>query len=142
MKRILKITTTFSLALMLGIVFMSVTSNKSMVGGPWVAPKSADTIVNHFKNDAQATAEGKKLYTQMCAVCHGDKGKGDGVGAAGLTPRPADHTSAAVQAQSDGAIFWKLTYGRAPMAAYEKILTPKQRWAVVNYIRTLKKVSK
>lgn len=33
---------------------------------------------------------GVELYAQSCASCHGDRGKGDGPGAAGLDPRPAN----------------------------------------------------
>src|ERR1035441_33599 len=105
---------------------------------PWVAPSYADTIKNPLAGDAQSVADGKKLYGQYCAVCHGDKGKGDGIAAAGLNPKPANHTAEKVQSQTDGAIFWKTTTGRPPMAGYEKTFTATQRWALVNYIRTLK----
>jgi mono/diheme cytochrome c family protein len=108
----------------------------------WVAPKYADTITNPLKNNAASIDEGKKTYVKLCVVCHGEKGKGDGLGAAALNPKPADHTSDKVQSQSDGAIFWKLTKGKAPMASYEKTLTATQRWQVVNYMRTLKKAKK
>lgn len=118
---------------------MSATVNKLQQKAPWVAPSTADNTVNPLKGNADATAAGKKLYVTYCVVCHGDKGKGDGIAAAGLTPRPADHTSAKVQGQTDGAIFWKLTNGRAPMASYAKTLTETQRWQLVNYMRTLKK---
>ena len=37
-------------------------------------------------------AEGRKLYDQHCAVCHGDKGKGDGPLAEDLKVPPADLT--------------------------------------------------
>jgi len=33
-------------------------------------------------------AEGKKIYTQFCAACHGDGGMGDGPAGAALTPKP------------------------------------------------------
>ena len=46
----------------------------------WIAPTNAKELVNPLKGNAAATMEGKKLFTQICAVCHGDKGKGDGVG--------------------------------------------------------------
>ncbi|MEI6817123.1 MAG: cytochrome c [Bacteroidota bacterium] len=106
---------------------------------PWVAPSWTDTIKNPLTGNVPSIAEGKKLYSQYCSVCHGDKGKGDGIAAAGLTPKPANHTSAEIQKQSDGAIFWKTTTGRPPMAGYEKTFTATQRWQLVNYIRTLKK---
>lgn len=104
----------------------------------WKAPKSADEVENPFKNDAEATKKGKKLFRQMCVTCHGVKGKGDGIAGTSLKPKPADFTSEEIQAETDGAIFWKITEGRAPMAAYQ-MLSDEQRWQLVNYIRTLKK---
>lgn len=108
----------------------------------FVAPASADAVVNPLKGNAGATAEGKKLYTANCAICHGDKGQGDGAAAAGLSKPPADHSSAAVQKQTDGAIFWKLSTGNNPMPAYNTVYNETQRWQLVNFIRTLAKAKK
>ena len=121
---------------------MSSAKIKLLQASIWVAPTSADTIKNPVKGDIKATSDGKKLYVQYCVVCHGDKGEGDGIAAAGLNPKPADHSAEKIQKQTDGAIFWKMTTGRPPMAAYESTLTKQQRWQLVNYIRTLKKISK
>lgn len=104
----------------------------------WTAPKSADEIKNPLHNDVKSTAQGKKLFSQLCAVCHGPKGKGDGIAGAGLTPKPTNLADEEVQLQSDGAMFWKITEGRAPMASYKEILPEKQRWQLINYIKTLK----
>jgi hypothetical protein len=46
-------------------------------------------------------------------------------------------TSPKVQEQADGALYWKITKGRAPMASFKTLLTDDQRWHVINYIRTL-----
>jgi mono/diheme cytochrome c family protein len=105
----------------------------------WVAPRSADNLENPFKGNEAATKSGKKLYKQFCAICHGDKGKGDGMAGLSLMPKPANFTSEAIQVQSDGALFWKLTEGRAPMASYRETLKEDQRWELVNYMRTFKK---
>ena len=105
----------------------------------WVAPLSADKIVNPLKGDVNAAANGQKLYKVLCVVCHGAKGKGDGVAGAGLTPKPTNLTSLEFQSQSDGAIFWKIQTGRAPMASYETSIPENKRWEIINYIRTLKK---
>ena len=105
----------------------------------WVAPPSADKIVNPLKGDANAAASGKKLFKVLCVVCHGVKGKGDGIGGGGLTPKPTNLTTADFQSQTDGAIFWKIKVGRSPMAAYETSIPEKKRWEIINYIRTLKK---
>lgn len=103
------------------------------------APLSADTIVNPLKGNTAATSEGHLIYVKYCVTCHGAKGKGDGIAAPGLPKPPADHTSAFVQNQKDGAIYWVITKGNSPMPGYSAILTPTQRWEVVNFIRTLAK---
>ncbi len=105
----------------------------------WMAPKSADNIVNPLKGSTSATLQGKNTFIQLCVVCHGSKGKGDGIAGMALKPRPANLISSTVQSQTDGALFWKITMGHPPMASYKEILTDPQRWAVVNYIRKLKK---
>ena len=108
----------------------------------FVAPKTADALVNPLKGNSPATTEGKKTYVTYCAPCHGEKGKGDGVASAGLSKPPADHTSSVVQQQTDGAIFWKISEGNTPMPGYKKGLSETQIWQVVNYIRTLSKAKK
>ena len=105
---------------------------------PWVAPDWADTIKNPLAGNVASIDSGKKIYTKYCVVCHGSKGMGDGIAAAGLNPKPANHSSEAVQKQTDGAIFWKTTTGRPPMAGYGKTFNDDQRWQLVNYMRTLK----
>lgn len=105
----------------------------------WKAPQSADQLKNPYAGNTTATTAGKTLYQQFCAICHGDKGKGDGLAGMTLKPRPANFTKEAIQTQTDGAIYWKITEGKAPMAAYKAVLTEQQRWQLVNYIRTLEK---
>ena len=108
----------------------------------WIAPASADQISNPLKGDDAATSEGKKTYEAMCLVCHGDKGKGNGAASVALDPHPANFLSIDVRKESDGAIYWKMTEGRPPMASYKTLLTETQRWQLVNYIRKLESSSK
>ncbi len=105
----------------------------------WKAPQEADKLENPFANNADAIKKGGKIYGQLCWVCHGKLGKGDGPAGKGLNPPVADHTSDAVQDQSDGAIFWKITNGRGTMPNYSKMLSNTERWQLVSYIRELGK---
>lgn len=121
------------------IAFNTIFSKSFAQHTPWVAPKIAQDVKNPFAGDKAVLAEGTTLYSTNCAPCHGNKGKGDGPAAMALTPKPADHTSALIQSETDGSLFWKLSEGRNPMPAYKKILTDKQRWELISYIRTLSK---
>ena len=107
----------------------------------FTAPASADAMLNPFKDNAAATEKGKATYNTFCVACHGEKGRGDGIAAAGLSKQPADHTSNKIQAQTDGAIFWKIFTGNNPMPTY-KMLSQTQIWELVNYIRTLSRAKK
>ena len=108
----------------------------------WEAPKGADTLRNPLICNVTIASKGKILYDKNCIPCHGAKGKGDGVAGVALNPRPQDLTSDIVQKQTDGAIFWKITNGKSPMASYKSTLTNEQRWQLVNYIRQLKSAAK
>lgn len=103
----------------------------------WDAPKEANDLKNLFANNAESVVAGKKIYEKTCWVCHGLSGKGDGPAGIALKPKAADHTSALVQNQTDGSIYWKVTKGRGAMPSYEASLSQKERWAIVNYIRKL-----
>ena len=105
----------------------------------WVAPAEAINQKNPLDGNTAVLADAKKLYVSMCAPCHGDKGRGDGPAAAALNPHPADHSSKAIQSESDGSLFYKMTTGRGPMQSFRTKLTDAQRWSLVNYIRTLKR---
>ena len=108
--------------------------------GEWKAPADAKATKNPTKkDDPKIIAEGKKLAETNCSSCHGNGGKGDGPAAAALPPpKPADWTSAKIAAESDGELFWKISNGRGAMPPW-KHLPDNQRWALIDYIRSLQK---
>ena len=103
----------------------------------WIAPSSSNDLQNPFKDNEKATNEGKIIFNQMCVLCHGLEGKGNGEVGLTLERKPANFLDLNVVNQTDGNIFWKITNGKAPMASYEELLTDNQRWKLVNYIREL-----
>jgi mono/diheme cytochrome c family protein len=96
---------------------------------------------NPVTTDDVSIARGAELYQINCKMCHGEAGKGNGPIAPFLVNfKPADLTSPAVQFLNDGAIFMTLTNGKENrMPALNENLTVRERWDVVNFVRTLKK---
>jgi mono/diheme cytochrome c family protein len=43
---------------------------------------------------ADPAAQAKRIFKTKCVVCHGETGKGDGPGAASLTPKPRNYSDA------------------------------------------------
>lgn len=108
----------------------------------WMVPKEASSRSNPLSGDQASINSGKALYQTYCTPCHGNQGKGNGIAAVSLKPKPADHTSDMIQSESDGSLFYKISEGRTPMPSYKAAFTESQRWALVNYIRTLAKKKK
>ena len=95
---------------------------------------------NPVTADDASVARGAELFHINCTACHGVDGKGTGPVAAFLqNKKPADLTSPAIQFLSDGAIFMVITNGMpGTMPALNENLTVRERWDVVNFVRTLK----
>ena len=102
--------------------------------GPWEAPAAEKAK----KSPGGNVAAGKKLADTNCASGHGNSGTGDGPAAAALNPKPADWTSAKVQGEPEGSLFWKISNGRGPMPPW-KHLSEKDRWDLVAYVKSLGK---
>jgi mono/diheme cytochrome c family protein len=103
----------------------------------WQAPARAARKKNPIPADQKSIATGKDVYAKQCFSCHGSQGKGDGPASKDLNPRPHDLGAPNVAAQSDGALFWKITEGKKPMPSFEKLISEDDRWHVINYVRTL-----
>jgi mono/diheme cytochrome c family protein len=126
------IRTRSALAVLASITLMGATA--AWPQSDWKAPAAAKTL----KNPVQGVGDARNVIATSCAACHGSSGRGDGVASAALQPKPADWTSTAVQNDTDGELFWRITNGRGAMPAWRQ-LPESERWQIVNYIRTLKK---
>ncbi len=96
--------------------------------------------VNPIAADEVSLARGAQLFNIHCSHCHGTGGLGDGPVAAFLEKRkPANLTSDVVQNKSDGALFLTISNGiPGSMPALNENLSVRERWDVVNFLRTLK----
>ena len=132
------------LAAIICVAIMFVSANMAMAqkaGGPWTVPAKYKTMKTTVKaGDASINSVGKETYNKHCKSCHGAKGLGDGPKAANLKTSTGDFSSAKFQAQSDGDIYYQSIIGRDEMPNFEKkILDESDRWAVIMFMRTMKK---
>ena len=108
------------------------------IEGPAFIPNMG-APANPVPADQTSLARGTELFQINCSVCHGLGGKGDGTVSTYLQNKPADLTAPVVQFLSDGAIFLTITNGiPGYMPALNENLTVRERWDVVNFVRTLK----
>jgi mono/diheme cytochrome c family protein len=101
------------------------------------------TAVVAYAADAE---QGKKLYGQFCATCHGQSGKGDGAAAAALNPKPRDHTDKEYMSKMSDDEMLKViknggaSIGKSPlMPPWGASLKDDQIQDIIAYVRTLSK---
>ena len=80
--------------------------------------------------------EASRLFNINCAICHGAKGIANGPLSAKIGAI-ANLTTAQYIAMTDGTMFHSITYGKNNMGSYASQLDRKQRWMLIQYIRTL-----
>ena len=106
-------------------------------GAAYIPGDGAPT--NPVPADETSIARGAQLFVTNCVMCHGQTGQGTGTIAAFLIKKkPADLTSKLVQSKNDGTIFLIISNGFGFMPAMNENFTVRERWDLVNYVRTLK----
>jgi mono/diheme cytochrome c family protein len=118
----------------------AVTTGDSTVVDP-LAGFDASKVTEPWKSDDKMLAYGTKLYAQNCAMCHGEKGLGDGAAGAALNPKPRNLVEGPWKKGAGQIAHYKtLTDGIAgsSMSSY-KHLKPVDRWALVHFIESITK---
>ena len=104
---------------------------------PWEVPAKYKSMENELAGEDE-DGIGEELYMKHCKSCHGKEGYGDGPKADEQDGDLGDFSTAEFQAQSDGALFYKTSFGRDDMPEYtKKMPEDEDRWLIVNYMRTL-----
>lgn len=123
--------------LLLGFISLALLSFSGILQDEWVVPDKYQNMKNPTDPEEDLNI-GKSLYSKHCQSCHGKEGYGDGNKANEVKGDLGDFSSAEFQSQSDGALFYKTTFGRDDMPEYtKKMPDDEDRWLVVNYMRTL-----
>ncbi len=96
----------------------------------WTAPSEEISRPNPLAGRRETAAGGAKVFQQRCATCHGADGRG--------TTKAPDLAGPDVHAQTDGALFWKISSGNAHAGMPGFSFLPEaQRWQLVLHLRAL-----
>jgi mono/diheme cytochrome c family protein len=85
----------------------------------------------------QVVERGRERFTIYCAVCHGTYGYGDGIVVRRGFKAPPSYHIGRLRDAPVGYLFAVATYGYGAMADYAEQVAPRDRWAIVAYIRAL-----
>lgn len=95
----------------------------------------------------ELVAHGREVFQSNCASCHGEKGDGNGKCADFLKPRPRNFTVGVFRFKTtpgpdlptDSDLFRTVSLGLrgTPMPPWKFLLPEQDRWAVVEYVKTL-----
>jgi putative copper export protein/mono/diheme cytochrome c family protein len=118
----------------------------------WQAPNLGLLLVEAYPTSYQRSTtgftamsieQGRSVFAENCAACHGSGGGGGGPAAAALRIKPADLTAGHLWEHRDGELFWWVSFGienpegGLAMPGFGDALKPDDRWAVIDFVRTL-----
>lgn len=79
---------------------------------------------------ASSPEQGRKLYVENCATCHGQDARGDGTDSADLDPPPADLTKIASRRER----IWPMLEVMSIIDGYTKNTTPRDGMPIIKEI--------
>jgi len=84
-------------------------------------------------------ARGRERFNIYCAVCHGEDGYGTGIVVRRGFPAPPSLHDERLRQTPDGHVFDVMTRGFGVMLPYVDRIEPRDRWAIVGYVRALQR---
>lgn len=103
-------------------------------------PVDVSGITEPWLPNPDMVKHGAKLFKTNCAMCHGEKGLGDGVAGKALKPPPRNLVEGKwKQGGGEIAMFKTLENGipGSSMQGYKDALPAKDRWALVQFVHSI-----
>jgi len=101
----------------------------------------AEITENPFPVTEENLGSGQKLFTIYCAICHGENGDSKGYlvreDGGKFLALPANFMSDDLINSSNGRYYHAIMQGRNMMGPFSDKLDYKERWQVIQYIRSL-----
>jgi mono/diheme cytochrome c family protein len=86
---------------------------------------------------AELLARGQEEFDVFCSPCHGRVGDGNGIVVQRGMPRPRSFHEDRLRQAPDRHFFDAMTAGYGAMYSYAARVQPRDRWAIIAYVRAL-----
>ncbi|MGZ3494769.1 MAG: c-type cytochrome [Thermodesulfobacteriota bacterium] len=107
-------------------------------GGSEVLKNSKpEDLHNPLLGKQEVLERGRLAYGYFCIMCHGQQFDGNGTVGQSFSPLPTDLKSPNVRQQSDGELFYKISFGYKRHPALASTVSEEDRWAILRYIRSI-----
>ena len=103
--------------------------------GPAAYPDDVEVFPIAVTRDT--VTRGKERYEIFCSACHGLTGNGDGMIVRRGFRRAASFNDGRLREAPVGHFFDAITNGWGSMPAYAPQIPPRDRWAIIAYVRAL-----
>jgi len=107
----------------------------SIANDELVVPKDSNAFP--LPLDAKLLERGEARYKIYCTPCHGLQGDGNGMIVMRGMKRPPSYHIDRLRQSPNGYYFDVITNGFGAMYGYSAQISPKDRWAIIAYVRAL-----
>ena len=108
-------------------------------GGSGVLKASKpEDLQNPLSHTQEVLEKGRLAYGYFCVMCHGQKFDGNGTVGQSFAPLPANLVAPYVQQQSDGQLFYRISFGYKRHPPLASSVSEEDRWVILRYIRSIR----
>jgi mono/diheme cytochrome c family protein len=104
-----------------------------------VIPLEAGKMKNPLPETDDVVSQGRQVFLQSCALCHGSDGRGKTYIGRGMYPPAMDVNSPHVQHWSDAELFWIIRNGvrLTGMPSWQSSISDNDIWKLTRFIHSL-----
>ncbi|MGA2075506.1 MAG: c-type cytochrome [Terriglobia bacterium] len=108
-----------------------------------VIPMEAEDKKDPLPDSQEVLNQGREIFLQSCAICHGADGRGETYVGRNMYPPAMDMNSPHVQHWSDAELFWIIQNGvrLTGMPSWESSLSQTDTWKLVRFVHNLPRLN-
>lgn len=109
----------------------------SIANDDYFVAKDSNSFPSVIPVNEELLERGQERYKIFCSPCHGMQGDGDGMVAMRGMKHPPTYHQDRLRNSPNGYYYDVITNGFGQMMGYSAQVPPRDRWAIISYIRAL-----